>query len=476
MSLRRSDLRFALPLFPKRAVVLGLDEWSESLRTAGVELGVGPAPLDLAVAPEERADEAVSSGAAIVILEGRGGSRTLQAAGFATSAYLPLPTLEDPDFILPLGASSPARYVLQRWRPAQTMVKRVRNAAAGRLAKREIMPGRKRYVVGARSPGPPLLVASAAHLGVPEEATWFLTLGQGDELTRAVFHLIPPGADEPAWVLKFARIPNFDEPFARDEAGLRLAASAGETVSAHAPRLLGRFDAESHHASLETAAVGELLSTLVARSSSRSRAAIDQIAAWIVEMGRTTSAEPDTLAEERRRLENELLAEWDADPAIVRDLPGVAAVLQHNDLGSWNIVWDDPGRFTAVDWESARPCGLPLWDLLYFLVDVLPQLDGARSFEERANGAVRLLRGDSPSSGTLFSWIRRAVKQASVPPESVGSIATLCWLHHGLSHRTRGEATRNVGGQPTELPPAERIAPHWLSDPALGPGWNRWQG
>ena len=103
MSLRRSDLRFALPLFPKRAVVLGLDEWSESLRTAGVELGVGPAPLDLAVAPEDRADEAISSGAATVILEGRGGSRDL-AGRRLRDQRLPSPT--DPRGS---GFHSPAR-------------------------------------------------------------------------------------------------------------------------------------------------------------------------------------------------------------------------------------------------------------------------------------------------------------------------------------------------------------------------------
>ena len=31
-------------------------------------------------------------------------------------------------------------------------------------------------------------------------------------------------------------------------------------------------------------------------------------------------------------------------------------------------------HFTAIDWESANPAGLPLWDLWYFLADALPRL------------------------------------------------------------------------------------------------------
>jgi hypothetical protein len=475
MSLRRIDVRFVLPRLPRRAVVFGLDDWSAALREAGVDVDQGAKKPDLAVAPQERAGEAVSSGAATVILEGRDGSRRLRSAGFMTRSYLPLPALEDPDLIVPLGAGSRARYVLQQWRPAATLAKRARNSVAGWLAERGIMPGRPRYLVGARQPGPPLLIAAAAELGIPPSAAWFLTLGQGDELTRAVFHLFSPGVDRPEWVLKFARIPDFDKPFRRDEAGLTLAASAGEAVSAHAPRLLGRFEAASHHASIETAAVGERLSTLLARSPLSSRAAVDEIAGWIVEMGRVTAASASALAEERRRLERHVLPAWGADRELVHNLPELTAVLQHNDLGSWNIVWEAQRKFIAVDWESARRHGLPLWDLLYFLIDVLPQLDGARSAEDRASGALRLLRGEAPSSGTLFSWIRTAVEQHSLPPDSVGPIATLCWLHHGLSHRARGEATLKAGGRPAELPPAERIAPVWLADPALGPQWDRWR-
>ena len=151
-------------------------------------------------------------------------------------------------------------------------------------------------------------------------------------------------------------------------------------------------------------------------------------------------------------------------------------MLQHNDLGSWNVVARPRLGFTVLDWESARRHGLPLWDLLYFLVDVLPQVDGARTEEERTGTAIRLLRGESPSSRVLFRWLQRVVEETGLPTDAVGPIATLCWLHHGLSHLARsGKAESVEEGSAAELPPVERIAPAWLADPALGPGWSVWR-
>jgi hypothetical protein len=476
VSLHRIDIRFALPRLPRSAVVLGLGDWDSALRSAGVEVGGHNGSPDLAVASSARVADAIASGATEVILEGRAGMRSLSRAGYTTRAHLPLPSVDAPDLILPLGLDSPAHYALARWRPGETPVKRARNAAAARLSRWGIVPGRARQFVGTRNSGTPMLIGAASAYGIPADARWFMTLAHGDDLTRGVFHLFPPAAREPAWVLKFARVPDYDEPFVRDEAGLGLAASAGPSVSAHAPRLQGRLQVAGHHASIETAAVGERLSTMLARGGPVANTAIDEIAAWILEAGQATAAPAEALAEERARLERNVIPRWQADPRLVTALPAVAAVLQHNDLGSWNIVWASPGRFMAVDWEAARRHGFPLWDLLYFLVDALPLVDGARSPDARAEEALRLLRGKSPSSPTLFRWVRRAAADASLPPEVVGSIATLCWLHHGLSHTARAVATAQAGGKrATGLPPVERIASEWLSDPDLGPRWSLWR-
>ncbi len=469
MSLRRIDLRFALPHEVRRAAAIGLEDWSTGLEEAGVELSAD-SDLDLAVAPVERANEVLGLGARAVVLEGRGGARKLRNAGYTTSRYLPLPTIEAPDLLLPLEHGEPIRYALTTWRPAETWPKQVRNRALAELARLAPDP-RPLQALGLHEAGPPATLAAAARYEVPADAGWFLTLGQGDNLTRAVFHVFAPGSRSPGWVVKTARVPGYDEPFAKDEAGLALVEAAGGVALRHAPRLLGRLEVEGRHASVESAAVGERLSTLLARDRTRGGEAFADLTAWVSDLGKQT-ATAGAVNEEVERLEREVLPSWNASPSLLSSLGALPAVLQHNDLGTWNAVWAAPGEFTVLDWESARGNGLPLWDLLYFSVDALGLLDGARTAEQRADHAVRLLRGELPASQTLFETIQSYVSELAIPAESVGPLATLCWLHHGLSHVKRSERL----GAEAQVPPAERVAPIWLEDPLLGPGWDRWRG
>lgn len=460
--------------------MLGLPEWREALSLAGVELLEGGEQVDLAVAPSGRVRDAAATGAEMVVLEGRAVPVRLRAAGYRVDRYLPLPGVAEPDLLLPLARTAPARYALERWRPAESRLKQARNRTVAALVRAgAVPPVRPLQFAGVRADGPPFLVRAAGAMGVPSDADWFMTLGQGDALTRAVFHLFRRDSPEPEWILKFARVPGHDEPFRRDERGLSLAQAAGETVARRAPQLLGRSECDGLPFSVETAAVGERLSTLLRRPRPHAEklAAIERVAGWLLDVARATAHAPADLGPELKRLSH-VVGRWvslDAQADLVQRLPRLPGVLQHNDLGTWNIVVRADG-FTVVDWESARETGLPLWDLLYFLVDALPLLEGAETPEERAERALALLRGESSSSRLFFDSIRRAADATEVPAEAVGVIATLCWLHHGLSHVERDRATQRVQpGAAVTVPPVERIAAVWLADPLLGPGWNRWQ-
>jgi hypothetical protein len=195
-------------------------------------------------------------------------------------------------------------------------------------------------------------------------------------------------------------------------------------------------------------------------------------------MARETAAPPPALQAELARLAEDVLPLWagaGVTAALVRELPPVPAVLQHNDLGCWNVVVG-PSGFTSVDWESAREHGLPLWDLVYFLTDALATLAGAASPGAQDELSVELLRGDSSRSPFLFGWVERAVRDLQIPREAVGPIVTLGWLHHGLSHRTRATALRRAGGgEPASPGPLGRLARIWLTDPALGMDWRAWR-
>jgi hypothetical protein len=331
-----------------------------------------------------------------------------------------------------------------------------------------------------RRGGAPALVREAGGLGLPSGLNWVLTLGQGDVLSRNVFHLFRRGDDEPEWVLKFARVPDYATPFERDERGLKLAAAAGGAVAARAPRLIGRLTWNGIHASVETAGRGARLREILTSPAPRAEKLrlIDALCGWIVGMGLQTIGSRADLEPERQRLLGEVVVSWahaGAGPDLVLDLPPLTPVLQHNDLGSWNVLVQR-GDFTVVDWESSRAHGLPLWDLLYFLADALALLDGAAEGATRHTHTASLFRGDAPFSPLLFAWVRRAVGELQIPPHAVGRLATLCWLHHSLSHVQRRGSLGRVGETAeSTLHGTELVGPAWLSDPTLGPNWTRWQ-
>lgn len=480
MTLRRTDARFALPDPPRSARVLGdLDGWSAGLGEAGVS--TSSSEPDIVVTSEGCLEEALARNPPAMIAEGRRTARALRKRYPQVVRLLPIPTLAEPEFFLPVDSAAPTVYAIEhllfegrvRWKSG-------RNALVKSLVAHGRFPDvRPVTTVASRHVGAPFLIAQAQQFGVPADAKWFLSLGRGDALTRAVFHLFPNTSPTPAWVLKFARVPGYRLPFDRDEHGLRLAARFGGAVSAHAPTLLGRFEAGGVQASVETAAVGETLTRFLLRSTDRDAKlrAVAAVAEWVIDVSTQTRQDVDLLDPERQRLVADVLPRWAGrhiPPRIVDDLPPIRGVLQHNDLGCWNIV-HDRSTFTVLDWESAREVGYPLWDLLYFLTDALIHVDGEADVSRRDAYTRRLFRGELPSSALFFGWLAKGARAAGVPFEDVGSIATLCWLHHGLSFETRSAAAAELApGLPTPPAAARRIAEVWLSDPDLMPSWDAW--
>jgi hypothetical protein len=472
VSLRSADLRFLLPRPPRTAFVApGLDSWHDGLEQAGVEVVGGRA--DLAVV---RRGDPLPEAAAVVVV-GRGGRKALRGHP-SVRRYAALPGPREPHLIVPVDRPNAASYAIGHWTVPHSVLLRRRNDAARLAIALGAFPDLGRSLTVAAPEGPPFVVAAAAGLGVAGDADWFLTLGEGDALTRAVFQLFPPGAREPERVLKLSRVRGYTAPFERDERGLRLAAEAGAVVAAHAPRLHGRFEADGLPCSVESAAAGPRLTYVLQRRGSRRAKlrAIDAVAAWTLEVARTTAAPADALDDERQRLEQDVLPRHpQAPPDLVSRLPPLPAVLQHNDLGCWNVVVGRNG-FTAVDWESARRHGFPLWDLLYFLVDALVHLDGAWQPARREAHAARLLLGEASSSKILFRWVRKAVAELELPAEAVGPVVTLGWLHHGLSPAARDAASQVFApGLRSAGTFAEWMLQVWLETPGLGAGWSSWR-
>ena len=395
-------------------------------------------------------------------------------AEHAVRAYAALPSPQHPLLYVPLDRRNVAAYVLRT---------RIFPRTALRALRKEVLvraPGlvlRTRRALAVAAPGatlPAVVEAAVEAYELGPDVDFFLACGQGDELARAAFVLFRHGRPTPEWTVKFARVPDYADPFEGDDRGYALVAAAGGAAARRSPRPLGRLTVAGHEAAVETAAVGTPLDGLLGAACSRRAklAIVDAVARWLVEVGAETAGEPASA--ELARIRAEVLPRWPALPECFRGLETVPGVLQHNDLGSWNVVWESGAEFTVLDWESARGAGLPLWDLWYFLADALRLVDGRD--EDPVDAFRGLFRGDRPSSPFLFSWTRAAAASLGLAPPTVRALATLCWLHHGLSHRARSNALRrHVEDASGRRWPAQDYPAAWLEDPELGESWSHWE-
>jgi hypothetical protein len=484
MSLHRVDPRFVLPHGVRRAVVLdGLEGWRAGLLSAGVEVSEASTdrPPDVVITPGHLVPHALRTRARSIIVEASR-ERPLRESEYETRRIVLRPTRERPTLALPLDQPQPTAYALESWSVVDRGWKRARLHAAQALLSRGLFPAWASPIVtvATRATGPPAMVAAARELGVPDEAGWFLTFGQGDALSRNAFQLFEPGSQDPSWVLKFARVPGYSKRFDNDERGLRLAHGAGGLIATHAPSLVGRFEVDGVHASLETAAAGRRLRDLLLTPRDRARKVevIDRIGAWILELGRVTRRPPAALAAERERLRKDVIPRWSelgVRPDLMDALSPLPAVTQHNDLGSWNVVANE-GGFVVLDWEDAREAALPLWDLLYFLGDAFLFLDGPATPDQLPTRMARLFAGEARSSPLLFSRIRRAAAELAVPEDAVATLATLCWLSHSLFTDTHNvDLATWTPHDPPRIHGIEGIARAWMTHPALGPSWSVWR-
>jgi phosphotransferase family enzyme len=480
VSLHRVDPRFALSHPVAAAAVLGgMPGWREGLCAAGVEVDGRPEP-DLVVCPPRLVEQALAARPRSILVEGSSGRR-LAAGGYATRTLVLRPTRERPTLALALDQRSATSYALERWSVVDRRWKTLRLKAARSLAARGVFPAwaSPLVTVATRESRQPALVSACRDFGVPDDASWFLAFGQGDALSRNAFQLFPHDSATPDWVLKFARVAGYSSRFDDDERGMRLAQAAGDVAARHVPRLVGRFSVGGLAASLETAATGRRLRDVLAMPGGRSEKlhVVDRTAEWILAFGRQTQAPSERLTPELSRLRRDVLPAWrhaGVATDLVDLLPPLPAVVQHNDLGTWNVVVDG-NDFVVVDWENARAAALPLWDILYFLADALVQLDGPAPPEELPRRVAELFAGEASSSPALFAWVRRAVEAAATPPAAVGAIATLCWLSHSLSHTGHNvDIEQWAPDEPPRVHGIEGVADAWLAHPALGVGWSGW--
>ena len=172
---------------------------------------------------------------------------------------------------------------------------------------------------------------------------------------------------------------------------------------------------------------------------------------WLLELGVSTAHVVSDASRHVRRLEallerfNELYRpDRPASRFLEREMCALAGdagalrlVFQHGDPGPWNVVVTADGSPGFLDWESADPDGMPLWDLFHFLRSFgltvsrkAGRHDPGRSFGDQMLATSGLNR-------LLVDTTGRFCDETGLPTRLVEPLFYLCWVHRAVKEASR---------------------------------------
>lgn len=387
------------------------------------------------------AEAAVATGAATAIDIG-GGARRLRAAGYAVERYRVRRVAH--------GSVALVRRGSARSLPRRRLRSLVADAIDGRLWGSVVVAGR-------------LGATPAAVVAAGGQRCDLALLSDDPRRRTALF-----GGSV---VAKVGRAPGEDVRGRNEQAVLRLLHEAG--LGARVPTPLGCGDLDGLPWSAETVAPGSPLEQqLDAMGPGRAAGLLADVAAWLGDLAAATRSEgrwehgvPDDVLPLRGPAA-------DAARALAPCLEGVPAVVVHGDLASGANVLVAGSAFALIDWETARPAGLPLVDLLPLLCLATARAHGCRGAEAEAAFALDLCRGRLPESGWLFELVDAYAAAVVLPSSSVGALAWLAWGYQASMRSVHEELLLAAGGTPVAwTSAAEIVAAAWGVDASLGAAW-----
>lgn len=395
----------------------------------------------------------------------------LMAAGFIdVRLYWPWPAPPNAEVWVPLDAPAAFdayltadRHVYSGWRH------RLGTRARRMLANWQLESGRAAPLCAVgRTPdragddggGEPAILQAARASGSPGNRASRLTLalltGGPRTISKVIGLVYAEDEPHPAFVVKWPRVDDSEEGLLREADAL--AACHANAVAPGVPRLLARCGSGAQLAIAETPGRGAPMFTRLSRSTFTSLAR--QGASWLEDFHAThQSAAPDAAAWRARThqalarfadtfgavIDAQMLAET---AELVARIEDVASVIEHRDFGPWNILVDDAGTMTVLDWESSRVRGLPLLDLIYFTAYIGFFVDRAMVSRRFAESYRTTLDPRSVTGALRVELTERYRERCGISTDVERALRALCWIEHADSEFHH--FTADAGGRPTD--------------------------
>jgi hypothetical protein len=301
-------------------------------------------------------------------------------------------------------------------------------------------------VNGRPKQAPPYLVSLARKAGIDlGQHRCGLSARGNYNSNKVVFYLFEPAKTTPAVVVKMTRFPEYNDRLEHEYRALSLLAERGYVGPETFPQPLF-LDYYNNLALLGLKAVNGQPFRKRTRANVHCPIARDAIN-WIVQLGAAsadcTLATPKKVADILTNLFTQVTAIYplteNEKSFLLRQVAALGSartaiplVFQHGDAGAWNIVVSDDDRVTFLDWETAEPQGMPLWDLFYFMRSFATWVSRRQGDRDTLAAFERLCLTPSPLSALLTQATERYCDQVGVDKHLVEPLFYTCWLHRAL--------------------------------------------
>ncbi|MCP4961755.1 MAG: phosphotransferase [Actinomycetia bacterium] len=219
-------------------------------------------------------------------------------------------------------------------------------------------------------------------------------------------------------------------------------------LATSATRRVGTVSIEGNDAAIEPAAPG---TTLSAHLASHHMATLPSVAhrvvEWATEVGIATY-DPEITAPD--------LDHWLGARRSVQAVEPIGTCVAHGDLSTLNIITDLSG-FAIIDWETARPVGFPLLDVVTVCTDILVHRFGPLPKRERVDWVCSLWADELPQSAQCFTWLESAAASMGLSAEQASALVIAAWAY------CLDEPDSGYRGS---------VHPEWMQHPKLGPMWS----
>ncbi len=289
-----------------------------------------------------------------------------------------------------------------------------------------------------------------------------------------IIHIIVAKQAVPLEVAKVATLPAVRDACRNEALALEALAPAAGRAGFRVPRLLRCDERDTHTAVHQSVVRGEPLSAVLRASPRLLPALLTQLQQRLQQWALDTAAmrvwgradlDAEILTPARllaADLENtyaEYLAWLEARCNEVEGST-FCRVAVHQDLTMSNVLWRGDAALGLVDWEAARPDGLPLVDFVYAAADAALHA-GASA---RADAVRQCFADDGRHAPGVRQMLEQLHAALALAPHVTELCFHACWLHHAANERRSTPA----GGPRPFLKVLQAVAMDAVGDGQLG--------